>query len=93
MPHAHIALIGQFKEETGICEHLDAVQGNSISRLEILFQLWQCQAEGATTGPVFGHRNGTLATMSEYDNDALHHFLKKIQDDSGCSLVSNESMI
>jgi hypothetical protein len=37
------------------------------------------EAEGCKRGPAFGHRDGTVASMSKY-NDLLHFFLRKVQE-------------
>jgi hypothetical protein len=36
------------------------------------------EEEGCITGPAFGHKDGTVALMTEYDN-ILQHFLERIQ--------------
>ncbi len=36
--------------------------------------------EGCQTGPAFGNRDGTAASMAEYV-DVLYHFMKQIQEE------------
>jgi hypothetical protein len=37
------------------------------------------EEEGCITGPAFGHKDGSVALMREYD-DILYHFLERIQN-------------
>ena len=94
-PHVHIALIGKFKGETGIREHLIAVASESMSGLKTrwwLEKLLEVRAqEGSTHGPAFGHSNGTLATMAEYDA-MLHYFLAKVQDEANDLIMAGDDI-
>ncbi len=38
------------------------------------------EAEECRSGPAFGHRDGSVAAMLEYNN-LLHFFLKRVQDE------------
>ncbi len=38
------------------------------------------EEEGCSSGPAFGHRDGSVALMSEYNN-LLHVFLRRVQDE------------
>ena len=92
-PHVYIALLGEFKGENGVREHLVAVASESKSGVDTRWWLEKLiqvrEAEGCISGPAFGHADGTVATMSDYD-DILHMFLKRIQEDSNCSLIEED---
>ena len=99
-PHVYIALVGQFKGETGVREHLIEVASKTMSGIEtrwwigILIQIRN--EEGYTSGPAFGHADGSLTRLREYD-DVLHEFLERVQaepnkviqaDDEVCKFYS-----
>ncbi len=45
------------------------------------------EEEGCITGPAFGHKDGTVALMREYDS-ILYHFLERIQKEHPNLLIS-----
>ena len=84
-PHVYLALIANFKGETGVREHLVALASESKSGIKLRWWLEKLieirKAEGHTLGPAFGKPDGVLARMSDYD-DVLHYFLRQLQMDS-----------
>ena len=45
------------------------------------------EEEGCISGPAFGHKDGTVALMREYDS-ILYHFLERIQKEHPNLLIS-----
>ena len=81
-PHVHLTMVGKFKGENGIREHLVSVASESLSGLKIRWLIDQLleirDSEGCTSGPAFRDMNERLASMTAY-NDILNYFLKKVQ--------------
>jgi hypothetical protein len=81
-PYIIVTLIGELKEELGTKHHLIALASWRTSGIELrwwLEELLKVQEEGCKRGPAVGHKDGSVALMSEYDN-LLHFFLGKVQD-------------
>ena len=82
-PYVMATLIGEFKGELGTRHHLIALASRTSSGIELRWWLEQLlrarEAEGCKRGPACGHRDGTAASMSEY-NDLLHFFLRKVRE-------------
>ena len=95
-PHVLIPLIGKFKGETGVREHLVAVASESRSGLQTRWWLEKLievrELEHCTHGPAFGDQDGAAATMSEYD-DILHHFLKMIQEEDNDLILDTDDVV
>lgn len=68
-PHVYLAMIDQFKGETGVREHLVAVASESKSGIDVrwwLEKLIQVRAsENCTTGPAFGNAQGDVAKQRD----------------------------
>ena len=94
-PRVHIAPIGKFKGETGIREHLIAVASESMSGLKTRWwmeKLLEVRGqEGSTHGPAFGHANGSLATVAEY-NAILHYYLAKVQGKANDLIMAGDDI-
>jgi hypothetical protein len=82
-PHVIITLLGEFKGELGYKYHLMSLASTTTSGIELRWWLETLirirEEEGCITGPAFGHKDGSVALMREYD-DILHHFLERIQN-------------
>ena len=95
-PHVYLALIGEFKGETGVREHLVALASESKSGIQLRWWLEKLievrEMEGHTSGPAFAKPDGTLARISDYD-EMLHYLLGQLQADKRCDLVSREEDI
>ncbi len=83
-PYVLAILIGEFKGELGTRHHLIALASCTSSGIELRWWLEELlrvqEEEGCSSGPAFGHRDGSVALMSEYDN-LLHFFLRRVQDE------------
>jgi hypothetical protein len=82
-PHVIITLLGEFKGELGYNYHLMSLASTTTSGIELRWWIETLikvrEEEGCITGQAFGHKDGSVAFMREYDN-ILHHFLKRIQN-------------
>ena len=94
-PHVHLALVGKFKGETGVREHLVAVASTTISGIEVRWWLERLirvrELEGCTHGPAFGNSAGSVAYLSDYDF-LLHDILKTLQTQAGSHLDADEDV-
>lgn len=95
-PHVYLALVGKFKGELGIQEHLVAVAGKTRSGIETRWWLEQLikvrEEEGHTSGPAFGLPDGSLAFISDYDM-VLHELLKMVQGEPGSGLDADDDVV
>ncbi len=71
--------------ELGTRHHLIALASQTKSGIELRCWLEKLlkvrEAEGCRRGPAFGHKDGSVALMLEYDN-LLHFCLRKVQDNN-----------
>ena len=81
-PHVYLALVGKFKGETGVREHLVAVASKTMSGIKVRSWLERLikvrELEGCTSGPAFGSASGSVAFLSDYDH-LLHEILRSLQ--------------
>jgi len=95
-PHVYLALIGKFKGENGVREHLVPVASKSLSGLETRWWVEKLievrESEGHIGGPAFGRPDGTIAPMAEYD-DTLHTFLKEIQSEGDDLILETDDVV
>ena len=95
-PHVYLALIGKFKGENGVREHLVPVASTSLSGLETRWWIEKLievrEREGHIDGPAFGRPDGTIAPMAEYD-DTLHTFLKEIQSEGNDLILETDDVV
>jgi hypothetical protein len=81
-PHIIITLLGEFKGELGYKYHLMSLASTTTSGIELRWWIETLirirEEEGCITRPAFGHKDGIVAWMREYDS-ILHHFLERIQ--------------
>lgn len=81
-PYIFLTLLGKFKGENGIRQHMICVSSTTISGIETRWWLEQLievrEREGRREGPAFGHRDNSVMSLRELDG-LLHHFLERIQ--------------
>lgn len=81
-PHIFLTLLGKFKGENGIRQHMICVASNTISGIETRWWVEKLIAvrerEGWCEGPAFGHKDGSVMSLRELDG-LLHYFLERIQ--------------
>ena len=81
-PHVIITLLGEFKGELGYKYHLMSLATTITSGIELRWWIKTLirirEEEGCITGTAFGHKDGTVTLMREYDG-ILQHFLERIQ--------------
>ena len=81
-PHVYLALVGKFKGEFGLREHLIAVASTTRSGVKVRWWLEQLirvrEEEGHSHGPAFGNADGSLGFLSDYDV-LLHELLRTVQ--------------
>ena len=89
-------MIGKFKGETGVREHLVAVASESKSGINVRWWLEKLiqvrEAENCISGPAFGNSCGEVAKQRDY-NEVLRHFLAVLRDDPNCNLIMNDDDI
>jgi len=80
--HVIITLLGEFKGELGCKYHLMSLASTTTSGIELRWWFETLirirEEEVCITGPAFGHKDGTVTLMREYD-DILQYFLERIQ--------------
>jgi hypothetical protein len=83
-PHIIIPLLGEFKGELGFRYHLMSLASTTSSGIELRWWMEKLiqvrQEENCTAGPGFGHKDGSVALMREYD-EVLQSFLSVIQQE------------
>ena len=85
LPHVTICLLGKFKGETGVDQHLITVASETSSGLrprwwvEKLLEV--CNYEGRFSGPAFATPEGQLASSPDYDA-VFRKYLKVVQEES-----------
>jgi hypothetical protein len=91
-PHIFITPLGEFKGELGFKYHLMALASTTSSGIELRWWIETLikvrEEEGCVSGPAFGHRDGSIALMREYD-EILHYFLETIRRE--CPELISES--
>jgi hypothetical protein len=84
-PYIIVILIGKFKGELGTKHHLIALASMTLSSIDLRWWMEELfkvrEAEGWRNGPAFGHKDGSVSLMSEYD-DLFHYFLAKVKDEN-----------
>ena len=93
-PHVFLALLGKFKGENGIRQHMICVANTTVSGIETRWWIEKLlevrEREGWREGPAFGYKDGSVMSLRELDG-LLHYFLEKIQkeDESLIAGVDN----
>ena len=85
LPHVTVAMLGHFKGETGVDQHLIALANKSVSGLKTRWWIEKlvsvCEAEGRIHGPAFASAHGVLASSADY-NAVFRKYLGQVQDES-----------
>ena len=71
----------EFKGELGHKYHLMSLASTTTSGIELRWWVETLiirEEEGCITGPAFGHKDGSVALMREYDG-ILQHLLERVQ--------------
>jgi len=83
-PHVIIPLLGQFKGELGFRYHIMSLASTTSSGIELRWWMEKLiqvrQEENRTAGTGFGHMDGVVASMREYD-EVIQSFLSVIQQE------------
>ena len=85
LPHVTVAMLGHFKGETGVDQHLIALANKSVSGLKTRWWIEKlvsvCEAEGRIHGPAFASAHGVLASSADY-NAVFRKYLGQVQDET-----------
>jgi hypothetical protein len=83
-PYVFLTLLGKFKGENGIRQHMICVSNVTTSGIETRWWIERLmevrEREGRVDGPAFGYRDGSVMSLRELDG-LLHYFLEKIQQE------------
>ncbi len=83
-PYVFFTLLGKFKGENGIRQHMICVSNVTTSGIETRWWIERLmevrEREGRVDGPAFGYRDGSVMSLRELDG-LLHYFLEKIQQE------------
>ena len=94
-PHIIIPLLGEFKGELGFQFHLMSLASTTSSGIELRWWMEKLiqvrQEENCTTGPGFGHKDGSVALMREYD-EVLQSFLSVIQQEDNDLIAATDDV-
>jgi hypothetical protein len=95
-PHVIITLLGEFKGELGYKYHLMSLASTTMLGIELRWWIETLirirEEEGCITGPAFGHKDGSVALMREYDG-ILHHFLGRIQNENPNLIAETDDIL
>jgi len=85
LPHVTVAMLGHFKGETGVDQHLISLANESVSGLKTRWWIEKlvsvCKAEGRVHGPAFALAHGVLASSADY-NAVFCKYLGQVQDET-----------
>jgi hypothetical protein len=94
-PHIFFALLGKFKGENGIRQHMICVASTTVSGIEMRWRVERLievrEREGWTEGPAFGYKDGSVYSLRELDG-LLHYFLEKIQKEDETLLAGVDNV-
>ena len=94
-PHIIIPLFGEFKGELGFRYHLMSLASTTSSGIELRWWMEKLievrQEENCTTGPGFGHKDGSVALMREYD-EVIQSFLSVIQQEENDLIAATDDV-
>ena len=96
VPLVFLTLLGKFKGENGIRQHMICVASNTVSGLATRWWIEKLlevrSAEGRVDGPAFGHRDNSVMSLRELDG-MLHFFLEKIQKEDESLIASHDNVL
>jgi hypothetical protein len=85
LPHVTVAMLGHFKGETGVDQHLISLANESVSGLKTRWWIEKlvsvCEAEGRVHGSAFASAYGVLASSADY-NAVFRKYLGQVQDET-----------
>ena len=94
-PHVYLTLLGKFKGEQGVRQHMVCLASSTISGIETRWWLEKLvevrEREGKITGPAFGHRDGAVMSLRELDG-FLHFFLEKVQAEDESLVAATDNV-
>ena len=83
LPHVTVAMLGHFKGDIGVDQHLISLANESVSGLKTRWWIEKlvsvCEAEGQVHGPAFASAYGILASSADY-NAVFRKYLGQVQD-------------
>ena len=95
VPYVFVALLGEFKGATGVKQHIICSPHVTQSGIQLRWWLEKVMAvraeEGCRRGPAFGYRDGSVATLAEYDA-ILHEFLLELQEEEHSPISSSDDI-
>jgi hypothetical protein len=94
-PHIIIPLLSEFKGESGYKYHLMSLASTTSSGIELRWWMEKLiqvrQEENCTTDPGFGHKDGSVDLMREY-NEIPQLFLAIIQQEDNNLIEETDDM-
>ncbi len=94
-PHVIVVLIGHFKGETRVHQHILSLAIVTVSSIALRWWLEELirirEEEGFTSSPAFGNANGSVAFLYKYDG-ILHRFLSTIQQEDPDLIAENNDV-
>ncbi len=94
-PYIMFTLLGKFKGENGIRQHMICVANTTLSGIETRWWVERLlevrEREGQTEGPAFGYRDGSVMSLRELDG-FLHYFLEKIQQEDESLVAASDDV-
>lgn len=94
-PYILFTLLGKFKGENGIRQHMICVASTTMSGIEVRWWIEKLievrEREGRVEGPAFGYRDGSVMSLRELDG-FLHYFLEKIQQEDESLIAANDDV-
>jgi len=83
LPHVSIPLLGKFKAQDGISQHVFNLANETLSGLQPRWWMEKviavAESEGRYTGPVFASKRGILDSSSDYDA-VFRKYLLRVQE-------------
>ena len=96
VPHLFFTLLGKFKGENGIRQHMICVANTTVSGIETRWWLEKLlevrEQEGRVEGPCFGHRDNSVMSLRELDG-TLHYFLEKVQKEDSSLIAPHDNVM
>ena len=96
IPYIFFMLLGKFKGENGIRQHMICVASITVSGIETRWWVEKLvdimEKEGQVEGPAFGHRDNSVMSLRELDG-LLHYFLEKVQKDDEALIPAHDNVV
>ncbi len=95
-PYILFTLLGKFKGENGVRQHMICVSSRMISGIETRWWIEKLievrEQEGKLEGPAFGHPDGSVMSIRELDG-FLHYFLERIQAENEDLVATHDNIM